>query len=269
MELRSAVHVVLSSLFVAAMLAAPSFVWASSGFPCYDVDGNGRCESGVDVDISQDLVSGNVSVTGDIVIPSDAKPINLKTDLFIVATGNLTVNGKLRAASLTLSADENLTIGDRAQLQSKYDMDLSAGGNMSIGLNTLLRSDQGTIYVLCWDGWFAAAEGAKFEAKTGLDINVLLNGVTVDDKSKLQAPKGSLRLYAGGDIVVTGSTLRAQTTMVRTESHLIDLQKSTVGLTEKDGWVYLSAAGSTVNLTGTKFQNVGQSLYIDAEQVIK
>lgn len=256
---------VVTSGLLAFTALAPSAAWA--GFPCVDVNGDGACEAGVDTDISREIAeNGFYATDGHLVLPSN---VSVRGDLSLAAGGNITVGGKIKAQSVSLSAGGAITMSEKAALKGEDYVDLSSQGPVTIGAGGQVNSGNGTVYVWSWGGGLFLGPDVKVAATYGIDLSAMGGNAEVLE-SQLAASKGEVSLTAAGDIVLTGTTTKGQWVSVRSDASLIDFREGVVKLKGKDGSVLLYTAGSTVNLSGTKFKNVPESaLYIDAEEVIR
>jgi hypothetical protein len=239
------------------------------GFPCVDVDGNGACEVGVDTDLTSDLEqNGFVVTSGNIVIPADAQGMTTRSALSLLTSGDITIAGQVRADSVVLSAGGTLRLADRAAVKGKEYADLSGESGVEIG-DAVVSAGNGQVWITSWSGSITVA-GAKIDGDTGIELAAWNGGVTVRPGTQLLARHGDVYVYAGGDIVVSDSTLLGQGHLVRTEGSLVDFRGNMVKLVGRDGWVMLAAEGSTIDVTGTRFSNLKPgNLQLDAENVIQ
>jgi hypothetical protein len=224
-----------------------SFAWAS--FPCEDVNNDGVCEAGVDNDITSALKqNGFYSTSESIVIPASMKGLlSYKGDLSLYADKLITINGRIRAGSL----------------------DISAGQQVILGPSASVYVTEGPMYLWSWDG-AVALNGARIFARDSIDITALGQEVTVLPDSQLVTNNGRLSIFAGADVFVSRSRLRGEVLSVSAQGDNIDFQHNRVSAPPSGGMVSLSASGSVVNITGTSFENLDPSmLLIDAESVIQ
>lgn len=260
--------------FLSLVLAAlPAHSWAGSApppsFPCIDVNHNGICERGVDTDISDDVKSGFVSASGDVLIPPDGKGITLKADLYVFTDGRVTMNSRMKASSIMFSAG-SVEIGPGATIEAHDSLDISGDSGVVIGARAELRSTNGTVYVSSLNGDVVFGPSARVTAKDGIDVFILGEGLTVHPGGRWRADHGPLSVYSAGDMSVNGSQLEADSTSMFTESHVIEFRNNTVHVSGHGGSVTLMAEGSTIDVRGTRFRNVDPSnVTISAETVLQ
>jgi hypothetical protein len=263
---RAVVALATGVLLLAPVLVGQS-AWAASGFPCEDVNGDGQCGDG-DRDLSADFASGFVFTSGDIVIPEDMKGMVLRNDLALFTSGSVAVHGKLQASSIQIGADGALTVHRGGGLRADDSIDLSITGDVAMGPQASLTVRNGSIHVTSWNGSVHLVK-SKIGGPDGVDVAAYGGSLTITD-SQLSATSGEVRLHGAGDVVVAATTLMGSGHLVRTDSSLVDFRGNHVRVTSRDGWVYIAAAGSTINVKGTKFKNVApENVFLDAENVVQ
>lgn len=254
---------------VAACLVTVPVAALAAGFPCEDVNGDGQCQAGVDRDVSADVQgSGMVSTSGDIVIPADAKGLTLKGDLALYSDGKVTINGDIKAQSISISGN-TVVLGDGASVRSVDYIDLFASNGLTVGAKVTLQSGQGVVWVSVMNGGASFGEKSKVNA-SDLDFMVLGGPLSAGVGARWRSDRGFLNLYVSGDVTMPESVLEAWSASVYTESHLIDLHGSTFKGVGDGASISLVAEGSTIDLRGADFKKLDPSaIYISAETILQ
>jgi hypothetical protein len=262
------VWLVAASILLTLLPGPASAGAGRRGFPCVDVNRDGVCEAGTDTDITNDIEQNGFLITsGDIVIPADAQGMTLRGSVALLTSGSILVAGQVRAEAVMLSAGGTLTVADRATIKGKESVDLSGETGVVIG-DAWISAGNGQVWITSWNGPLSIT-GAKIDGGDGVEIAAWSGTVTVTG-AQLVAKRGDVFVFGGGDVVVSESTLMGNGNLVRTDASLVDFQGNMVKVMGRDGWVMLAAAGSTINVTGTRFANVDPAnVQIDAENVIQ
>jgi len=262
------------------LLVPLSSVWGA--FPCEDVNNDGVCDPG-EKDITAELLDDSYYSTSEsIVIPADMKK-NLSTknlDGFVLMAGkNITVNASLTASAkgapiIFQAQDGTINIGNKSTLRAGEGgfVDIGAQHDVIIGPGVSVYAKQGTLYVLSWEGDVLLMKGSRLYGEYGVDVTTVGQGeVTVYAGSELNSQRGHLGINSGGNTSINGSRLYAEDTSIRTGANLIDFRNNYIaGPPYTDVWVLLSAAGSTVDIRGSRFRNLHTNgLIINAENVMK
>jgi hypothetical protein len=264
------------ALFAAALLVSfgigSGLVHAGSagpkGFACVDVDGDGKCTAGTDQDIGPDIANGFVVTSGDIVIPANAPGIVLSDDLFVSTDGTITVNGSLKASSLSLDGNQ-IVLGPAAFLQARDSfLQLVGAAGVEIGPKANVQARKGRVTIAAYSGPVTLDNLANVIGDEGVDIYTL-GGVMTAAKSRFSSRRGEVSVYASGDVAINGSGANAVHVTVMTSASLLEFRDNLVRI-GKDGMVMLMAEGSTIDVRGTKFPNARPSqVTISAETVLE
>ncbi len=249
---------------------------ASLPFPFEDRNNNGVYDSGIDVNITADLTStGMFETTESIVIPAGAKTImsSSPNGIALLAGKNIVVNSHLitsrSGAGIYLYAEEGITIGSRTILKCSGDISIHAGNDIVFGPNTALWAKAGIADIYSVGGNILVGEKVNLYASDSLYLYAEGGEVTVGPGSQLMSKKGFLTIYGAGDLKIDGSDVEATGIHISTASDLVEFCYDDVRV-PKQGWVYLKASGSTVDITGTKFRNLdANNLIIDADDIKK
>ncbi|MBZ0168049.1 hypothetical protein MELA_02401 [Candidatus Methylomirabilis lanthanidiphila] len=263
---------VVGCLGILALSPFPSSAWG--GFACEDVNNNGVCDPGVDNDITTALTTdGSFSTSESIVIPTGVS--NLVTpqgiDFSLTAGKNITINSNLvaKTANIYMAAGGTITIGVKTSLRAgSYLVMLDARGDIVLHPQTSVLAEQdGTIYLFSQEGSLLLMDKSKLGAKDVVHLQG--KGVTVRPGSLFKTE--SMSVYAEEDMSINGSVLNIGTWLwVETWGHLLDFKNNRVQVTPHESSVYLTAEGSTVNISGTKFKNLDpDDLIIQATDVIQ
>jgi hypothetical protein len=274
-NVRKMVRLWLIAACFGLLVSSPFLSLAWGGVPCEDVNNNGVCDLG-EKDITAELMNeGFYSTSESIVIPADAKELLTKDEsgFTLMAGKNIKVSADLtaRAGGILLVADGTISVGSEATLKAgQGDVDLNAGQDIVIGSHATLNAREGMVYLFSWDGNIDLMARSRLYAWGGFDIVTVSEGiVTVLSGSEISSPKGELYVNAAGNVSINGSNLQAWHTNISTEASLLTFKDNVVKVSYEEGRVSLSAAGSTIDITGTQFKKLDPAnLTLDASTVI-
>lgn len=252
---------------------------ATKPFPFEDANNNGVYDIG-ERDITADLETGIFETQNSIVIPAGVKGfrVNGENGIALLAGKNITVNnGYLISTNILLYAEEGtITIGDKTALTSAGFVSIDAGQDVAIGSRATIyaNGDVANIYsrggnILVEEKTTAYGGDTTLYGKDSLYLYAERGTVTVLAGTRLWS-KGYVTIYGLGDLEIIGSRVDAAGAHISTEGHLIEFCNNKVQVSGKEGWVYFGAAGSTVDITGSKFRNLDpQNLIIEATDIIR
>jgi hypothetical protein len=103
--------------------------------------------------------------------------------------------------------------------------------------------------------------GDRIEINTYGAGDVSLAGAT------FTAPKGLVNLHVGGNVGLAGAKLNAANVTVSSDGTMVDFRKAYVHAA-RDGYVFVSVAGSTVDCSGARWAVSEDNVVFDAENVI-
>ncbi len=257
------------------LVSSPFLSLAWGGFPCEDVNNDGVCQDG-EADITAQILAGYYSTPDSIVIPKGVRGLSAKdvNGLSLVAGQNITVNANLNAsakgATLSLLAQQgSITIGNKTNLKTgeRGYIDLSARSDIVLSTGSYVGGKSSMVTIYSEDGSVLLMKGSTLSSLDAVDIIAFGGEITVP-KSTLRSQNGYVSIDAVGDVTVTGSRLQANGTSIQAGGSLLDFSNNMVKVSGSDGWVSLSVSGSTLDLCGTRFQNLDSTnLDINASSV--
>jgi hypothetical protein len=258
---------------------SPLLLSAWSSFPFEDMNNNGVYDAG-DRDVTAEIMDdGFFSTSESLVIPAEVGQLKSSKGGFVLLAGkNLTVNAGLttkKIDSIFLQAGGGaVTVGDGAILQAGDMVNIHAGGDVIVGAHAAVKAKKGIglVVLTSQEGSVRLMEGAELSATSS--VRIVQSGaagtVTMLPGSSLNSPDGGTVVSAVGDIAVNNSHLAIGYLRLLTEGHLIDFRDNMVVLPLGGGMVFLRAAGSTIDISGTQFKNLSAgNLIMDAEIVVQ
>jgi hypothetical protein len=245
---------------------------ASKLFPFEDVNNNGIYDPGIDNDISAAIKKyGWFETTESIVFPkAGGGIIGYANGISLLAGKDITLSNYYLTAgaagsSIYIDAGGRVTV-DTA-LRGYAGINISGGGDVVVTSNSNLSSPMGMVYVESSGGDVTVNGGARLSGRD----NVYLAGVnvTVEPKATINSLQFAT-VFSEGDVNITGAEIKGFGLYISTSGHLIEFCDNVVTVAKKAGWVYLSSEGSTVDISGTKFQGLDPAnLIIEADEIIK
>jgi hypothetical protein len=250
-----------------ALVAGPAFA-APAPVPFADNNNNGVFDAG-DTDITEDLKSGFVVTSESLVLPDKMKPVTSRDAIgfTLIAGKNVTLGGDLNAngagAGITIVAESgHVTLLDQTRLRAAEYVYVSAGGDLTVGAksNITASTRSGGVISLNANNNLVVMADVRLQAQNAIDLTAVDGNLTVYGPAHFLAVDGSVAFNAGGDIVVNGSRLQTTDLAAYAGGHLVDFQNNRVNVPyNKDGWMLLYAAGSTINVTGSTWTNLPSS----------
>ena len=264
---------------VGSLVAAPAVALAGPApFAFADNNNNGVFDSG-DTDITEDLKNGFVSTTESIVLPDKMKSLTTKSPLGVtlIAGKNVTIGGDLNAAAagagITIVAEQgNITVLDSTRLRASEYVYMTAGGDITVGekSNVTAAARSGAVISMNANGNITLLAGVRLQAADAIDLTASTGAITVFAPAQFLALNGGVTFSAGTDVVVNGSRFQASDLAAYAGGHLVDFQDNRVTAPRGGGWVMLYAAGSTINVHGTTWTNLGSGdIMLIAPEVIR
>ncbi len=248
-------------------------------FPFEDCNGNGLFDTG-DRDVTDDITDDGIfSTPCDLVIPAEVGKLATESPGgFFLMAANMTVNADLYAKKGTsrifLRAQEGSTaVGEGVTLKAGGLIQLSAKQDVVVGASASLAAPKrgiGSVVLYAEEGDVWVMEGSDLFARNSIRMVTEAGEVHVLPDCYLHTKGSRVTVSSAKDVVINGSKLKTENLHVHTQGHLIDFQDNYVDLPKDGGLVVLSAAGSTVNLSGTQFENLDEgSLVVVADTIIE
>jgi hypothetical protein len=256
--------------FLAFSISLPMAYSATKPFPFEDANNNGVYDSG-DRDITDEIKSGIFVTEHSIVIPGGVGGFITSSEngFLLVAGQNITLNNyylasNSRNAGISLYAEAGtITIG--AALKSNGFVSIHAEGDITIGASVYANGDLADIYSA--KGNITVQGKAALYGREGLYLEAV--AVTAASGSWLKSAMRCIAISGTDDIVIEGNRVDAICADIATQGHLITFRNNLVTVPKADGWVYLGAEGSTVDIRGSKFRNLvlGETLIIEGDLI--
>jgi hypothetical protein len=262
-----------------SMLFAPLCFATVKPFPFEDVNNNGVYDPGIDKDITVLLMStGSFSTPNSIVIPDGATGIQTSNPngIALVAGKNITVSNSYlitsgKYAGIYLYTENGtVTISDGTLLKSAYFVAIDSEKDVIIGSYASIYAKGEAADIASRSGNISLMARAIVYGYNDLYLTAEKGEVTVSINAQLKSPKGFVDISGAADLTINGSRFEALGAHVVTSAHMLEFRDNTVKILSSQGWVYLEAKGSTVDITGTQFQGLDpRFLTINADVVIK
>jgi hypothetical protein len=267
---------------MAAALALTLSIWspAAAAGPSIFVDNNdnGVFDAG-DVDVSLTLkLDGKVETDHSIVVPEGSvlriatETASLRAEKGIRVAGTVTASG-----SLFLRTEFGpIAVGPRSSVTAYGTLQMTAGTDLVLDSSTVRAYDVAMFESL--SGQILVNKGLLYGA-TRLDLNgfALDGGLKVAGAS-LQAPRGLINVHVEGTVELEQAKLTSVDLNVTVAGGYAEICWSTVRVAGRTGTVMVSvesvpqsgalAAGSFLDLTGTKVYASAGNVVMNADQMV-